>query len=100
MNGQHCIRGMRLTVRRVVEAVAIYIRTGTTFSGTIPSLSRRTFDRPWHSRQRISRIARQRATPPDTFSDAPHGWTREFRETPPFFCEVADMSVGTSANSD
>ena len=24
MNGQPCIRGMRLTVRRVVEAVAIY----------------------------------------------------------------------------
>jgi len=24
MNGQHCIRGMRLTVRRVVEAVALY----------------------------------------------------------------------------
>lgn len=24
MNGQACIRGMRLTVRRVVEAVAIY----------------------------------------------------------------------------
>jgi uncharacterized protein (DUF433 family) len=25
MNGQPCIRGMRLTVRRVVEAVALYI---------------------------------------------------------------------------
>jgi uncharacterized protein (DUF433 family) len=24
MNGQPCIRGMRLTVRRVVEAVALY----------------------------------------------------------------------------
>lgn len=24
MNGQPCIRGMRLTVRRVVEAVAVY----------------------------------------------------------------------------
>ena len=24
MNGQSCIRGMRLTVRRVVEAVALY----------------------------------------------------------------------------
>lgn len=24
MNGQPCIRGMRLTVRRVIEAVAIY----------------------------------------------------------------------------
>jgi uncharacterized protein (DUF433 family) len=24
MNGQPCIRGMRLTVRRVVEAIAIY----------------------------------------------------------------------------
>jgi uncharacterized protein (DUF433 family) len=24
MNGQHCLRGMRLTVRRVVEAVALY----------------------------------------------------------------------------
>ena len=24
MNGQLCIRGMRLTVRRVVEAVAVY----------------------------------------------------------------------------
>lgn len=24
MNGQACIRGMRLTVRRVVEAVAVY----------------------------------------------------------------------------
>jgi uncharacterized protein (DUF433 family) len=24
MNGQPCVRGMRLTVRRVVEAVAIY----------------------------------------------------------------------------
>jgi uncharacterized protein (DUF433 family) len=24
MNGQQCIRGMRLTVRRVVEAVAVY----------------------------------------------------------------------------
>jgi uncharacterized protein (DUF433 family) len=24
MNGQPCIRGMRMTVRRVVEAVAIY----------------------------------------------------------------------------
>jgi len=24
MNGQPCIRGMRLTVRRIVEAVAIY----------------------------------------------------------------------------
>lgn len=25
MNGQPCIRGMRLTVRRVVEAVALYL---------------------------------------------------------------------------
>lgn len=24
MNGQSCVRGMRLTVRRVVEAVALY----------------------------------------------------------------------------
>ncbi len=28
MNGQPCIRGMRLTVRRVVEAVALYPNRG------------------------------------------------------------------------
>jgi len=28
MNGQPCIRGMRLTVRRVIEAVALYPERG------------------------------------------------------------------------
>jgi len=28
MNGQPCIRGMRLTVRRVVEAAALYLDRG------------------------------------------------------------------------
>ena len=31
MNGQPCIRGMRLTVRRVVEAVALYPRPDDLF---------------------------------------------------------------------
>jgi uncharacterized protein (DUF433 family) len=31
MNGQPCIRGMRLTVRRVVEAVALYADRGDLF---------------------------------------------------------------------
>lgn len=31
MNGQPCIRGMRLTVRRVVEAVALYSDRGDLF---------------------------------------------------------------------
>jgi len=31
MNGQPCIRGMRLTVRRVVEAVATYPNRGGLF---------------------------------------------------------------------
>jgi uncharacterized protein (DUF433 family) len=31
MNGQPCIRGMRLTVRRVVEAVALYLNRDDLF---------------------------------------------------------------------
>ena len=31
MNGQPCIRGMRLTVRRVVEAVALYTERADLF---------------------------------------------------------------------
>lgn len=31
MNGQPCVRGMRLTVRRVVEAVALYPNRGDLF---------------------------------------------------------------------
>jgi uncharacterized protein (DUF433 family) len=31
MNGQPCIRGMRLTVRRVVEAIALYPDRGDLF---------------------------------------------------------------------
>ena len=31
MNGQPCIRGMRLTVRRVVEALALYPNRGELF---------------------------------------------------------------------
>ncbi len=31
MNGQPCVRGMRLTVRRVVEAVALYLNRDDLF---------------------------------------------------------------------
>jgi uncharacterized protein (DUF433 family) len=37
MNGQPCIRGMRLTARRVVEAVALYPDRGDLF-GNYPEL--------------------------------------------------------------
>ena len=37
INGQPCIRGMRLTVRRVVEAVALYPdRAGLKLEGALP----------------------------------------------------------------
>ena len=44
MNGQPCIRAMRLTVRRVVEAVAIYPNREDLFRN-YPSLSLKTFAR-------------------------------------------------------
>jgi uncharacterized protein (DUF433 family) len=39
MNGQPCIRGMRVTVRRVVEAVALYSNREDLF-GNYPELER------------------------------------------------------------
>lgn len=48
MNDQACIRGMRLTVRRVVEAVALYPDRGDLFRN-YPEFSRKTFGRHWRS---------------------------------------------------
>jgi len=42
LEGQPCIRGQRLTVRRVLEALAIY-----TDRASIRNLRRRTFGRLW-----------------------------------------------------
>jgi uncharacterized protein (DUF433 family) len=71
MNGQPCIRGMRLTVRRVVEAVALYPDRNDLFRN-YPELEPEDVRQPWHSQQRISSITRQRATPSETLRDAPH----------------------------
>ena len=49
MNGQPCIRGMRLTVRRFVEAVALYPNQEDLFR------SRKISARRWPSRQPISK---------------------------------------------
>ncbi len=50
MNGQPCIRGMRLTVRRVVEAVAIYPNRDDLFRN-YPELE------PENARQALSFVA-------------------------------------------
>jgi uncharacterized protein (DUF433 family) len=48
MNGQPCIRGMRLTVRRVLEALST-TRRGKSSERTTPSWRMRTSDRHWRT---------------------------------------------------
>ena len=52
VNGQACIRGMRLTVKRVVEAEPC-IRIGMSCLESTPSSMRRMFARRWISRRAI-----------------------------------------------
>jgi len=87
MNGRPCIRGMRLKVRRVAEAVAIYPNRDDLSSG-----------RRWHSPPRVLRTARRKVTLPDRSAmrlildqGAPV-------MLPPF-CAVSDMSVCTWVRS-
>jgi len=55
MNGQPCIRGMRLTVRRVVEAVALY-RIVLSSSGNILNWRTTTSAKRWSSQPVASTI--------------------------------------------
>ena len=46
INGEPCIRDLRLTVRRVLEALATYPDRAV-YANTL-SLRTKTFGRPWH----------------------------------------------------
>lgn len=56
-NGQPCIRGMRLTVRRVVEAISVYPDRSDLFRN-YPELEEEMFVKPLPSQPRAWRIAR------------------------------------------
>ena len=49
MNGQPCIRNLRLTVRRVLELVALY-PTARNFVGSTPNWKRTTSSKRWFTR--------------------------------------------------
>src|SRR5207248_8716028 len=61
MNGQPCVRGMRLTVRRVVEAVALYPNRDDLFRN-YPELEPEDIQQALGFRRRISRTAPSRPT--------------------------------------
>jgi uncharacterized protein (DUF433 family) len=52
MNGQPCVRNMRLTVRRVVE-LAAFILTVTNYGRNIPSLMMRMFGKLSYTQRHI-----------------------------------------------
>ena len=47
MNGQACIRGMRITVQRVLEALSIYPDRQDFFFPSIQSWKTKIFVKPW-----------------------------------------------------
>src|SRR5579884_2320359 len=61
MNGQPCVRGMRLTVRRVVESVALYSSRDELFRN-YPELEPEDVQQALHSRRRTSKTAPKKRT--------------------------------------
>ena len=57
LNGQPCIRGQRLTVRRVLEALATHPNRAVSCGWSIPSLRMKTSGNRSSMPRRISTIA-------------------------------------------
>ena len=96
MNGQPCVRGMRLTVRRVVEAVALYPNRDDLFRN-YPELE------PEDIRQALAFAA---ANLEDSAAEtvAPRcpshwSWTRASPAMRPPYCAASDTSASTSPKS-